>query len=272
MSANGDRVLDAAVDARSWDRRYLFGIAIDSLTLAETVAQIRQWMFDGQSRACRYVVTPNVDHIVKLQSDSQFLEAYRAADLVLADGWPLVKVSKLLRRQLPERVAGSDVVPALLESAAAGPPLKVFLLGGKAGVGQKAADAILKRWDNIEVVGVHSPPVGFESHDGENRRTIDAINACDPHLLVVAMNAPRQEKWLHSNYNSLSAKVAIAAGATIDFLAGEQKRAPKWVQAVGGEWLYRAASDPRRLAGRYMHDCVEFPMIVARELLSRSQP
>src|SRR5207244_10022656 len=115
------------------------------------------------------------------------------------------------------------------------------------------------------VAGVASPEPGFENDSGETKKLIDAINAATPHLLVVGLGAPKQEIWLLQHAPLLRAPVAIAAGATIDFLAGVQTRAPRWIQRLRLEWLFRLASDPRRLAGRYVRDAVVFPRLVAAE-------
>ncbi len=222
-----------------------------------------RWMEDGLP--CRYVVTPNVDHIVKLQSLPAMQAAYREASLVVADGWPLVAASRWLRQPLPERVAGSDLVPGLLSAGNAIPGFRVFLLGGAPGVAARAAERIRQRWPGVHVAGVASPTQGFDSNPEENDVVVDAINAAAPHLLIVCLGAPRQEIWLQQHAPQIQAPVAIAAGATIDFLAGVQKRAPRWVQSMRLEWLFRLASDPRRLAGRYLRDAVVFPRLVTAE-------
>ena len=186
----------------------------------------------------------------------------RDASLVLADGLPLVVASRLFRRSLPERVAGSDLVPRLLAS---GKPLRVFLLGAAAGVADMAAERIRRngrrskssarfrrRWDSKTM-----PPRTSEFWRRSRR--------LEPDLLVVGFGAPKQELWVHKNYRRLEAKVAVCAGATIDFLAGHRRRSPVWMRRAGLEWLHRVASEPRRLAGRYARDAWEFPQLLWRE-------
>jgi N-acetylglucosaminyldiphosphoundecaprenol N-acetyl-beta-D-mannosaminyltransferase len=241
----------------------LFGIRLHRLTLKETLALVLEWM--REDRPCRYVVTPNVDHIVKLQSHAVMREAYQGAALTVSDGWPLVAASRWLGRPLPERVAGSDLVPSLLDAGRAIPGFRVFLLGAAAGVGNRAADQVTARWPGVNVCGVASPRPGFDAESDENEGVIAAINAASPHLLVVGLGAPRQEIWLHRAAPRLGARVAIAAGATIDFLAGVQRRAPRWIQWARMEWMFRLLTDPKRLAGRYARDAVIFPRLVAAE-------
>lgn len=241
----------------------LFGIQLHRITMRESIALLLKWMAEDQP--CRFVVTPNVDHIVKLQSHAAMRQAYEQAALTVADGWPLVTASRWLGRALPERVAGSDLVPALLGAGQCMADFRVFLLGAAPGVGAKAAERIQQRWPRANVCGVASPRPGFETNVSESAAVVETINAASPHLLVVGLGAPRQEIWLAEYAGRLNARVAIAAGATIDFLAGVQRRAPRWVQWARLEWMFRLVSDPRRLAGRYARDAVVFPGLVAAE-------
>lgn len=244
----------------------LFGISIDHVTMTQAVDRILHWTEQEPSDTpCRCVVTPNVDHIVKLRSNEELRAAYQSASLVVADGWPIVSASRWLGKPLPERVAGSDLVPALFDAASKSAPLRIFLLGAAEGVGQRAADAITHRWPHVTVCGVHSPPFGFEREQAKCAQIEEIIRDASPDLLIIGLGAPKQELWMHASRDRLAARVAIGAGATIDFLAGEQRRAPRWAQRYHLEWLYRAASQPRRLAGRYLKDIVIFPWICLEE-------
>jgi N-acetylglucosaminyldiphosphoundecaprenol N-acetyl-beta-D-mannosaminyltransferase len=246
------------------ERVHLFGVDIDRLTMTQTVDRVWRWLRDSAG-PCRYVVTPNLDHIVRLQRDPAMRSAYRHASLVIADGWPVVTASRWLGRPLPERVAGSDLVPRLLAVAEASSPLTVFLLGAMPGVANRAAGVIGRVWPNVRVVGTFSPPLGFERDREQNDGILQRIAAVVPDLLVVGFGAPKQEIWLDRHHASLKCKVAIAAGATIDFLAGEQRRAPEFLRAIRLEWMYRLWRDPNRLARRYLHDALMFPGILWNE-------
>ena len=249
----------------SWPRRIrMFGIEVDAVTMTEAVSIVRQWTSDA-SFDCRYVVTPNVDHVVTLQHHAELRAAYQNASLVLADGWPIVAASRWLRKPLAERVAGSDLVPAVFAAAEENHPLRAYLLGAAAGVGVRAAKNIQERWPDVKIVGVDSPPVGFERYQDENELILSRIAAAEPDLLIVGLGAPKQELWVHAHRRSLRCKAAICAGATIDFLAGEKHRAPKWMRGLGLEWLHRFVSEPRRLGRRYLKDALVFPRIVWRE-------
>lgn len=242
----------------------LFGLDIDAVRMPEAVSRIYEWVRTGYVR-CRYVVTPNVDHAVMFQENESLRAAYESAELVLADGFPVVLASRLLRRPIPERVAGSDLVPALFDAAQSNGGLRVYLLGAAEGVADTAAKNIRSRWPDVEVVGTYSPPLGFERNDEENAAIFERIAEASPDVLIVGLGAPKQELWVHAHRDQIDASAALCVGATIDFLAGHKTRAPRWMQRAGLEWLHRLASDPRRLAGRYARDARQFPQLVWRE-------
>lgn len=242
----------------------LFGVAIDSLRMEQAVGQIQAWIADPAPR-CHFVVTPNVDHIVMLQHHAGLIAAYRDAGMILADGIPVLWSSRLLGHPLPERVAGSDLVPALFAAATVDRPLRVYLLGAAPGVADLAAQNIRRRWSSVEIAGTYSPPLGFDRSAAECESILARVAEAAPDVLIVGLGAPKQELWVHKYRERLAAKVALCVGATIDFLAGERRRAPLWMQDAGLEWLYRVASEPRRLAARYARDAVIFPRLLARE-------
>lgn len=242
----------------------IFGIRINGVRLAEAVDCVYE-LIASDSGSCRYVVTPNLDHLVLLSHHSGLRQAYDDASLVLADGMPVVLTSRLLKRGIPERVTGSDLVPALFDEAAARGGLRVFLLGAAEGVAEVAAERIHERWPAVKVVGLYSPPFGFEKDQAENDAIVARIAATAPDVLVVGLGAPKQELWLHAQRHRLTAAVGLCVGATIDFLAGERRRAPRWMQKTGLEWMHRVATEPRRLAGRYARDAWHFPAIFFQE-------
>lgn len=244
----------------------LFGINLHPCRLDDAVDELCRWIGAPDSERCRYVVTPNVNHAVLHQHHQEFARAYAAADLVLADGAPLVALSRLLGRALPERVAGSDLVPRLFERAHSERPIKIFLLGARAEVSERAARLSETRWPGVKVVGRNSPPLGFETSRSENSRILAEIGAARPDVLIICLGAPKQELWVHRHREEIRAKVALCVGATIDFIAGEKRRAPVWMRRSGLEWMHRMASEPRRLGGRYVRDGLALPGMVFREL------
>ncbi len=250
------------------EKKELFGIQIDALDMQGAVSKVRTWVEDDQ-RDCKIVVTPNVDHAVLLQENEGLRDAYRNASMILADGHPIVWASRLLGKQLPERVAGSELVPKLFDSFNEAGDLKVFLLGAAEGVGARAAENMAKTWPRVEVVGVYSPPMGFEKTAEESDKILDMVNAVQPDVIVLGLGAPKQEIWANQYRDRLEAKTVLCVGATIDFLAGEKKRAPVWMQRSGTEWLHRMCSEPKRLVKRYAKDAWIFPQLVLRQMLGR---
>jgi N-acetylglucosaminyldiphosphoundecaprenol N-acetyl-beta-D-mannosaminyltransferase len=253
------------------ERIPLFGILIDAVRMHDAVCRIDSWCRQSFAGPCRLVVTPNVDHAVMVQSDAGLRQAYERASMVLADGAPVVLASRILGKALPERVAGSDLVPALFDHASASlvdasagnkTPLRIFLLGAAPGVADRAKMKIENRWAGVEVVGTLSPPIGFEKDERANREILAAVAEFTPDLLIVGLGAPKQELWTCRHADRLQAKVALCAGATIDFLAGEKSRSPQWMRRVGLEWLHRLAREPTRLGRRYGRDAWIFPQLV----------
>jgi N-acetylglucosaminyldiphosphoundecaprenol N-acetyl-beta-D-mannosaminyltransferase len=250
-------------NARPADEINLFGMQITRTNLVDAAETVLGWCSGPRGDSCRFVVTPNVDHAVLFQSSPELQVAYSEASLVLADGAPLVIASRIFGRHLPERVAGSDLVPQIFGSASR--PLHVFLLGAAPGIAERAAASIEEQWPGVRVVGTYSPPIGFETIAGENERIFAAIEASDADLLVIGLGAPKQELWAYRHRKSLPTKVAICAGATIDFLAGHRRRSPVWMQRMGLEWFHRVCSEPRRLASRYARGAWVFPQLLWRE-------
>ena len=138
--------------------------------------------------------------------------AYADADFVLADGAPLVLLSRLFGRALPERVAGSDLVPRLFDRGQAERPIRVFLLGARPEVSERAARMAEQRWPGVKVVGRDSPPLGFERNPSENSRILAAVAAARPDVLVVGLGAPKQELWVHRHRDAIEAKDRAVRG------------------------------------------------------------
>lgn len=246
----------------------MFGISLDRITMHDAV----QGLLGQLERAERHshmVVTPNTDHVVMLQSRPDFQAAYQRAFMVVADGNPVVWASRLLGRSLPETVPGSDLVPALLSALPKRThKVKVFLFGAGPGVALRAMDAIHLKWGNtVEVVGALSPEFGFESNEVASHNYAQQIAASQADVLLVGLGAPKQELWSLKHQAQLNVKLVMCVGATIDFLAGEKQRSPKWMQRVGLEWLYRMCQEPRRLVKRYAKDGVVFPLLVVKEFV-----
>jgi len=243
----------------------LFGVEIDPITMAETVSSVFDWM-NNKETACKFVITPNVDHIVQVQSNKALQNAYKSATLVVTDGRPVVWAANFLGVNIPEVVPGSDLVPAIFSHAQTNQKsIKVFLLGAMPGVADRAKVFIGQQWPIVNVVGTLSPNFGFDKNEIESKKICEIVNASGAELLVLGLGAPKQELWVTQYAESLAVKVALCVGATIDFLAGEKPRAPVWMRKSGLEWLHRMLSEPKRLAKRYLIDAIVFPKIVFKE-------
>jgi len=247
----------------------LFGLKIDALDMQGAVSVLQHWLLED-TRLCRYVVTPNVDHVVKLDSNPNFKLAYSHASLVVADGRPVVMAASMFGDHLPGTVPGSDLVPAIFDRfQQESLPLKVFLLGAMPGVAERAAALVEAKWPTVKVVGTLSPDFGFEKSPVACEAICNAIAASAADLLVLGLGAHKQELWIYQYATKLPVKVALCVGATIDFLAGEKPRAPVWMRKLAIEWMHRMASEPKRLAGRYFNDAIVFPRLLFKEWLSR---
>lgn len=174
----------------------------------------------------------------------------------------------MLGQPVPERVPGSDLVPRLFAAVPQERGLDVFLLGAAPGVAQQASHKIRQRWPNVRVTGIYSPPLGFQDDPIECEYILGRIALSQPDVVVVGLGAPKQECWVHRYRDEIQASVALCVGATIDFLAGEKKRAPVWMQNSGTEWLHRMCTDPRRLVKRYAKDAWVFPQLVMQQWIS----
>ncbi len=248
-------------------RIQLLGVDVDIVTLSDAVERADEWCRTPQ-RPCRYVVTPNVDHAVLLRENPELKSLYTTANLVIADGMPMVWASRLTRQGLPERVAGSDLIPALFARPREH-ELRVFLLGAAPGVAERAASKIHATYPNVRVVGTYAPELGFEHQEAENQSIVGRINESICHLLIIGLGAPKQEKWVYRHAAQIECGVAICAGATIDFFAEHRRRAPVWMQRTGTEWLYRALSEPRRLVPRYAKDACYLPALLYADWKSK---
>lgn len=223
---------------------------VDNLTMDEAIDKAEELIIKKKPS---YVVTPNVDHIVKLETDKEFQDVYKNADLILTDGMPLIWISKMRGNPIKEKISGSDFFPKLCERAAE-KRYSLFLLGAAEGVAAKAAKNLKEKYEGLNIVGTYSPSYGFEKKDDEIKMIIEMINETKPDILAVGLGAPKQEKFLYKYKNELNVPISLAIGASIDFEAGNINRAPRWMQNCGLEWFYRLCKEPKRMFKRYIVD------------------
>lgn len=244
----------------------MFGIKLAPLTLGQATEKVIDM---ATLREKGLVVTPNVDHIVTLHQDGDFRGIYMQAKLIVADGMPLVWLSRLLPgKSLPERVTGSDLLETVCESASL-KGLSVAFIGGMPGVAEQAKKKLCERYPSLNIVGVYSPRFGFEHDSEESNRIVEMVDAWSPDIVFIGVGAPKQEKWSFKYLDELSCGPILCTGAAFDFSAGICERAPQWVQHVGLEWVWRMSQDPKRLVKRYLIRDSIFLLYAIKELVNK---
>ncbi|MCH8150201.1 MAG: WecB/TagA/CpsF family glycosyltransferase [Planctomycetes bacterium] len=244
----------------------LLGMPVHPVDFEQAVAILLNL---ARGKNTTYAVTANVDHMVRFSRDHEIRPLYEQADLVVADGMPLIWASKMLGTRLPERVAGSDLFPRLCQEAAKH-DLSVFLLGGAPGTADEAARVLTERHAGLRVAGTYCPDYGFENDAAECRRIVESIRQSNPDIVFVGLGSPKQERWIVANREACGAGLCIGVGISFSFVCGDVVRAPRWMQRAGLEWLHRLRQEPRRLAMRYLWDDVGFFWLVAKALGART--
>lgn len=264
MQAGGSSLPDNPTAGGTARKATIGPLQVDALTFAQALAAIEALVDAGRGGA---VFTPNVDHVVLAEADAAFRRSYASASLSLADGMPLVWASRLLGCPLPEKISGSDLALPLLQRAAAR-GFRVYLLGAGPGVADKAAEVLRSRF-GVEVAGTDAPFLRDPCSAEERAPIVEKIRRAAPHLCFVAFGAPKQELFIHAARDELAPAVSLGIGATLDFIAGNAQRAPRFMSEHGLEWLYRLCREPRRLWRRYLLRDPRFALIVAQALLRR---
>jgi len=224
---------------------------IDSVTQKQAIRHVLEMLRQGLGG---WVITPNLDQLRQYRRHPELKPMYENAQLVLADGMPLVWAGWLQGTRLPERVAGSELIYTLT-AAAAGAGRSVFLLGGNAGTADGAAARLVELNPSLQIAGTHFPPRGFENDAGEMARISDALSAGSPDIVFVGLGFPKQEKLIEVLRDKFPRTWFLGVGVSFSFVCGEIKRAPRWVQWMGLEWVHRMSQEPRRLFVRYVvHD------------------
>lgn len=237
----------------------ILNVAVDNLSLQELLEQLDRGV----------VFTPNVDHLVKLQQDPDFCEAYDAAHFRVCDSKILYYVSRFLGSPLREKISGSDLFPAFYEYHRHNPDIRIFLLGAREGVAHTAQQKINAKVGRDIIIDAYSPSFGFEKNEEECDAIIDRINQSGATVLAVGVGAPKQEKWICKYKDRMpNVRIFLAIGATIDFEAGNVSRAPKWMSDTGLEWLYRLVMEPHRLWRRYLLEDPLFFWLVLKQKLN----
>lgn len=251
-------------------RLYLNGVPVDRISIECATAWVIHALKFRNSAEPLLIMGPNAQLVALAARDPRFSAALRSSNLAIPDGISVVIAAKLLNRPVPERVPGGELMERLCIEAARN-NLSVFFLGGLPGAAQETARKFERLYSGFRVAGTCCPPLGFELDPVECERVRQHIAEARPDLLCVALGAPKQEIWMCENCPTLPIGAAIAVGAALDTQAGLRKRAPKWPQKLGLEWLYRLAREPRRLWRRYLFGNSEFIWLVARQLWRESK-
>lgn len=243
-------------------RAAVLGCAIDVVTLDDAVTAVEARI--ASREPCQHVAI-NAAKLVRLQRDQQLRDVVAGCELVTADGQAVVWASRVLRRPLPERVTGIDLMDALLARASTR-GYRAFVLGARTEVLERALDELRRRYPGLSIEGRH----GYFDRE-EEPAVVDDIARARPDMLFVALETPAKELFLARNRGRLRIPFVMGVGGAVDILGGVRKRAPRLLQRLGLEWAYRLAQDPRRLAGRYIVGNTRFTWLVLRELL-RGRP
>jgi N-acetylglucosaminyldiphosphoundecaprenol N-acetyl-beta-D-mannosaminyltransferase len=241
----------------------LLGTPIDDVTLGEALDVVAEMIVTGRRTGrVHQIATVNVDFVVNAAGDGELRAVMRDTDLAIPDGMGVVWGARIVGTPIRERTAGADLVPALAARAAE-ERWRLCLFGGAPGVAERAADVLRGAAPGLDVVVVAAPQIGADGRtDPEVVATVRDVRA---DVVGVALGNPKQERWIARNGAAVGAPVCIGIGGTLDFLTGTTTRAPGWVQRAGLEWIHRAASEPRRLVGRYAHDVVVFGPAIVRQ-------
>lgn len=227
----------------------ILGLPIARLTFAETVAIVEQLIDLGRPS---YFITANLHYARLCRRNWELADVNRRAAFLVADGMPLVWWSRWRGTPLPERVTGADLVWALSDLAARR-RYRLFLLGGRPGVADRAAEVLCGRFPGLSICGTAAPQLDHLSHD-EEQRLLETIAQSGAQLIFAALGQPKGELWLARHHGRWGNAVAVQIGASLDFIAGTLRRAPPVWQKLGLEWAYRLITEPRRLLPRYAAD------------------
>lgn len=240
----------------------ILGVGVSALNLALAVKTIETWVKTGERN---YVCVTGVHGIMESQRDEILRQIHNRAGMVTPDGMPLVWISQVKGHRIVSRVYGPDLLLAVCErSIMTG--ARHFLFGGAEGVPQRLASVLQSRFPGLHIAGALSPPFRPLTQE-EQASTLRKINASKADILWVGLGTPKQERWMAENIQCIDPPVLIGIGAAFDFIAGLKKQAPGWMQRSGLEWLYRLASEPKRLWRRYLINNPLFILMILGQAL-----
>ncbi len=235
----------------------LLGTKIAAITPKEVVNFIEKTI---RTKRQRLIFTINLDHLQKMSKDKAFKKIYCQVDLVVADGMPIVWLSRIFSPiPLPARINGTNLVEKILMKSKAS-NFRIFLFGAK----KQILEKLRQKYTQAKIVGTISPPSNTPPNRWPNGQFCQQIRKSKTNILLVALGPPKQEKWLVNNFDKTGANIGIGVGSAFDLLAGIKKRAPKWMQNTGLEWLFRLIQEPRRLGPRYSRQILFIPALLVK--------
>jgi N-acetylglucosaminyldiphosphoundecaprenol N-acetyl-beta-D-mannosaminyltransferase len=243
--------------------RHILGMRVDATSYAHAAHEILGWAHQGESR---YVCVATVNNVIEAYDDPAYGAIMEAADLVTPDGMPLVWGLRLLGVPTATRVYGPDLTPVVCQLAAE-EGIPVGFYGGAQDVLEELTAKLPRRFPGLKVAYRASPPFRPLTAD-EERRTLEDLDRSGARILFVGLGTPKQERWMAAHKHEVNA-VMVGVGAAFDFLAGQKRQAPRLVQRLGLEWLYRLVHEPRRLWRRYLYRNPRFVILFAAQLLKQ---
>lgn len=240
-------------------RSNILGVGVSAIDMEAAMRRIDGWI---EAREPGYVCVTGVHGVMESQRDENLRRIHNSAGMVAPDGMPLVWLSRLNGHRSVRRVYGPDLMLACCERSLEW-GWRHFLYGGAEGVPELLAERLKARFRGLRIAGTYSPPFRPLTPE-EDAAIVERIDRADPDIVWVGLGTPKQERWMHAHVGRLRAPVLIGVGAAFDFHAGLKRQAPAWMQGAGLEWLFRLASEPRRLWRRY---CVNNPAFVWSILL-----
>jgi N-acetylglucosaminyldiphosphoundecaprenol N-acetyl-beta-D-mannosaminyltransferase len=243
------------------EARRILGMRVDATSYAHAAQEIMRWARQGESR---YVCVATVNNVIEARDDPDYDTAIEAADLVTPDGMPLVWGLRLLGVAGATRVYGPDLTPVVCRLATEqGVPVGFY--GGAEDVLETLTARLEQRFPGLRIAYCSSPPFRPLT-PAEEQRTVEDLHRSGARILFVGLGAPKQERWMAAHKHQVNA-VMLGVGAAFDFLAGRKRQAPRLVQRLGLEWLYRLLHEPRRLWRRYLYRNPRFVVLFAAQLL-----
>ena len=242
----------------------VLGVCVDAVQIPEVIEQMEEWI--ALREGCRYIAVTGMHGVTEAQHDTKFKDVLNAAELVVADGYPLIWLGR--RRgfaNLRRRVYGPELMEVFCEQTMA-KGYRHFFCGGAPWVAQDLAEKFVDRYPGLVVAGTYCPPFR-EATAQQERQMLTAIEQARPDIVWVGLSTPKQERWMFKHRGLLNVPVLVGVGAAFDFHTGRVPQAPVWMREHGLEWLFRLAQEPRRLWRRYLVNGTEFVLMLFLELM-----